>query len=267
MIIPFYLINDQSKTTHELLTKELNICTLIADKYPKNYYCWTYRLNIVMDYIHIHQNKGEAVKKLIESEIQWLTHVWLQQHVSDHSAAHYGGEMLRLYLKLQKHDSGCDDASWKLQYLSKLMWDDKSSCKFYVDKFPSNEVIWIWRRICSRMFLDFISKQTHFFVEEKYLQIVNQFIANEVLSVLKRYDSESHGQENASLYAKKYVSWNLKHLKMFQIEIGDNYQRIVDLFDVSLESRDVLHKYWTGTVEKFFFNMGNKGGNSQLITN
>jgi len=258
-------MNDQSKTTLELLKKELSICTLIADKYPKNYYCWTYRLNIVIDYSHMQQNKSEAVKQLMESEIQWITHVWLQQHVSDHSAAHYGGEILRMYLKILKDDSGCDHASWKLQYLSKLMWDDKSSCKFYVEKFPSNEVVWIWRRICSRLFLEFMSKQSKVVAVKEHLQIVNQFIDNEVLSVLKRFDSESHGQENASLYAKKYVSWNLKHFQMFQIEIGDNYQRIVDLFDASIESRDVLHKYWTGNVEKFF-NVRNNGGNSQLIT-
>jgi hypothetical protein len=221
------------------------MCNLIAEKYPKNYFCWTYRLNVISHYVEFNRNKI-AVKQLMESEMKWLTNVWLQQHVSDHSAAHYGGEILRTCLELSTDDS----VSWHLRYLSKIMWNGDNSCKYYVEKFPSNEVIWIWRRICSRLLLKFLFQRMHIISKEEYLQFVTEFVNKEILSILKRFCVTSCAHEHASLYAKKYVSWNLKHIQNFRIEIGNYYQEIMDLFDVSEES--VLHKYWVGNVEQFF---------------
>lgn len=241
----------QSKTLHDVLTKEIRMCNLIAEKYPKNYYCWTYRLNVISHYVEFNRNEF-AVKQLMESEINWLTNVWLQQHVSDHSAAHYGGEILRMCLELCTDDSESDNVSWHLRYLSKIMWNGDNSCKFYVEKFPSNEVVWIWRRICSRLLLECLSKRMHGISKEEYLQFVTEFVNKEILSILKRFCVTSCAHDHASLYAKKYVSWNLKHIQKFRIEIGNNCQEIMDLFDVSEESHNVLHKYWVGNVEKFF---------------
>lgn len=241
------------------------MCNLIAEKYPKNYYCWTYRLIILTHCVEFYQNKSEAMKYFMEKEIEWLTHVWLQQHVSDHSAAHYGGEILRIYLSLCTDDSGCDYVSWCLQYLTKVMWNENHSCKFYTEKFPSNEVVWIWRRICSRLFLEFLSNRVAFISQKEYLQFVTEFVDKEILSILKRLRVESYCNDHSSLYAKKYISWNLKHLQNFRIELGD-YQEIVDLFDVAEESHDVRHKYWIDNVEKFFEGR-TKDGNMRLNIN
>jgi hypothetical protein len=104
-----------------------------------------------------------------------------------------------------------------------------------------------------------------FISQKEYLQFVTEFVDKEILSILKRLRVESYCNDHSSLYAKKYISWNLKHLQNFRIELGD-YQEIVDLFDVAEESHDVRHKYWIDNVEKFFEGR-TKDGNMRLNIN
>ena len=74
-----------------LLAHELQVCTGVADVYPKIYMGWTYRHWIV-------QQLDDAAA--LEAEVA-AGRAWLRRHVSDHAAAqHHQGVLCRLSARL-----------------------------------------------------------------------------------------------------------------------------------------------------------------------
>ena len=121
--------NDQKQNLHKILEYiskwsegEIKICTKIAQNKPKNYYAWTHRRfvidTIILNAVEIqkqHHQKQQLktddyvlslskyvkfVWNLLESEFYFIHSIWIVQHVSDHSAVHYVGEMLRIMIFL-----------------------------------------------------------------------------------------------------------------------------------------------------------------------
>ena len=88
---------------------------------------------------------SEMVEDLLSSEVD-MTGPWLMKHVSDHSAVHYGGEVLRCFLGIQMND---------LIKLKQLEAKLEESLEL-VEKHTSHEVIWIWRRVLSRLLIELL---------------------------------------------------------------------------------------------------------------
>jgi hypothetical protein len=70
---------------------------------------------------------------------------WLPQHVSDHSAVHYGGQVLQI---LQNTNKGT-------LYVQNAMREAKR----LVELFPTHEVLWILRRVCARTMLQLLEQE------------------------------------------------------------------------------------------------------------
>eukprot|EP00553_Chaetoceros_curvisetus_P005702 CAMPEP_0204632104 /NCGR_PEP_ID=MMETSP0717-20131115/24145_1 /ASSEMBLY_ACC=CAM_ASM_000666 /TAXON_ID=230516 /ORGANISM="Chaetoceros curvisetus" /LENGTH=298 /DNA_ID=CAMNT_0051649859 /DNA_START=149 /DNA_END=1042 /DNA_ORIENTATION=- len=100
----------------------------------------------------------KSVCTILQSEIESIE-PWLRKHVSDHSAAHYGGQVCALWLSVGGVGEGAgigaeapeEESSIRIHVSKK--WRMKELFKMYqssialMKKFPSHEVIWIWRRI------------------------------------------------------------------------------------------------------------------------
>ena len=151
----------------ELIQKELSICTKVAEKYPKNYYAWTQRRWLIRQVIQTSEAAGVQMKnennkeggspasphalcefsrQLIHDEFTFIVQTWLSTHVSDHSAVHYGQQLLEIWLNHQciaRNDEPKYDEDDMLIELA------LSSCQRYTtDKqFVNHEALWIFRRL------------------------------------------------------------------------------------------------------------------------
>jgi len=228
--------NDSFERKHEYRTEllswsqeEINTCIRIAEKYPKNYYAWTHRrysIETVMGlgacYAHEYgQNidhiiAREALKQELESIQKWL-----QTHVSDHSAAHYGGVILRLMII---HNKECKDTlsdqhkidnevkvETKHKPIDDVLQENMILCRDLIDKFASNEVIWIWRRISSKIHLEYLRDGLH-------LALLNQFVQEEIDDVMKHHlnkdcVSEKEDHKRCILFGTTYILWLLASLR------------------------------------------------------
>lgn len=101
---------------------------MVAQRYPKNYYAWTHRLFCIR----------KADPSLVMEEWDFITG-WLPQHVSDHSAVHYGGQVLQILQHTSKGTLHVQNAI--------------SEAKQLVERFPTHEVLWIFRRVCASTML------------------------------------------------------------------------------------------------------------------
>ncbi len=200
--------------------REIALCTVIAEKYPKNYYAWTHRIFITRSLVNLIQKDNDndpphifmgsrdegvkvGVKILLKTEVECVE-PWLRKHVSDHSAAHYGGEALLLYLSIGGNHE------WKTRIIQNML----TACEGLIEKFPSHEVMWIWKRILSRVMLEhvesgqfilsFLQKEisTHSYVFE------NEFEASDASDPLNAIvDEETRLRQHHSF---TYVLWILK---------------------------------------------------------
>lgn len=66
---------------NEILQTEFEICKLAANKYPNNYYAWSYRIWIIQTLINA---SHELLHKELESNEEWIS-----CHVSEHSGLQY----------------------------------------------------------------------------------------------------------------------------------------------------------------------------------
>lgn len=211
------------------------MCTHTAETYPKNYYCWTHRLDVIKINFKYYKSRSEYLKVVVKSELKWLTNTWLRQHVSDHSAAHYGGEVIRLYTSCFTNHFNEDETLWCLSFLSNILWcDGEFSCHSYVERFPSNEVVWIWRRICSRLLLDLISYSIqNDLLTKECTAALDDFLENEFATISNRLQSNFFVEDRAEYFAKKYIAWNLYQLKKYYNMLNERYPNIREHLNLS----------------------------------
>lgn len=91
---------------------ELDLCTIMSEKYPKNYYSWLHRLWLL---------EGMTIVQL-ESELKF-TSTWLISHVSDHSAASHRCQIIFRIVSLLSITINIDDHNdpYQMQNLEKFM--------------------------------------------------------------------------------------------------------------------------------------------------
>jgi hypothetical protein len=107
---------------------------MVAQRYPKNYYAWMHRLFCIR----------KASTSLVTEEWTFVTG-WLPRHVSDHSAVHYGGQVLQLLVHSGNNGHQCVQKA-------------TTEAKRLVEVFPTHEVLWIFRRNCASTMLQLLEK-------------------------------------------------------------------------------------------------------------
>lgn len=226
------------------LTHELDVCIDIAERKPKNYYAWTHRRFIIgtlVDRIEKTEDRDYEleVMTLLKSEVGCI-YPWLSRHVSDHSAAHYGGEVYRLWLSIgnQAFDSEEDAMKSKVEEIHQNL---KLSLDL-IELYPSHEVIWIWRRISSSFFLEYSkskNKSLDFSIDSK-----KKFVEDEIAMVAAIRNEVSSGDEISSLksqYAISYLIWILRKVKKEITAIDISNVRSLLIFD----DDDILQCLWS----------------------
>ncbi len=283
--------------------KEIEVCTTIAENKPKNYYAWTHRRFVIDTII---QNTDEITKatssttrhghtshstnndlhhfnseyqlfvcKMLESEFQFIHSTWIVKHVSDHSAVHYGGEILRIMLLLRMSslqlinaDDEEDDTNtsratslndisgintrsssslrsrcffdqfhhrysavvglslpWRmimlgdddnkgnnvndiLKCIEGTMDSILSTSLTMIAKYPSNEVIWVWRRICSQIYIDYFIVKHH----QEQQQQQKQQQQHEFDELNARGDKERKGEGMTSSFFYQFVTKEIENI-------------------------------------------------------
>jgi Protein prenyltransferase alpha subunit repeat len=165
-----------------LAKNEMALCTSVAERYPKNYYAWTHRIHVLQTLYHhlfnnINNNDNNTTIILTRMEPQqqqrerlicflqeeWeFTTTWLKSHVSDHSAAHFGGRVLNMLGSMypqqqQQQQLECDHGEEERGLV--VLNEAVAAARQFVERSPTHEVLWIFRRICSHELLTFHGKK------------------------------------------------------------------------------------------------------------
>ena len=229
------IMNHHKEFVEELfaLTRnEIKLCISVADRYPKNYYAWTHRIYVLHRLQDVLENTN--VQSTTESnqlfisllEEEWASIlVWLRTHVSDHSAAHFGGVVLRLILQDKLKDAKNSD-------VSNIIADDGlvfglhaiASARKAVEAYPTHEVLWIFRRICSHAFLTHATAIT---TKDKHAakKAMAEFWSQEIIHMTNNHgdkpiakhqyieDDEARLEATQSeMFKLSYVVWVLEYL-------------------------------------------------------
>uniref|UniRef100_A0A7S3V647 Uncharacterized protein n=1 Tax=Chaetoceros debilis TaxID=122233 RepID=A0A7S3V647_9STRA len=227
-------------------THEIDVCINIAERKPKNYYAWTHRRFIIgtlVDRLEKTEDRDHELKvmSLLKSEVGCI-HPWLCRHISDHSAAHYGGEVYRLWLSVgnQALDSVGDAMKSKEEEIHqnlKLSWE-------LIELYPSHEVIWIWRRISASFFLEY-KKSKENIRSDFSRDSKKKFVENEIAMVANIRNEESSSDDEIgslkSQHAISYLSWILRKIDTKIVDVDISNVRSSLIFD----DNDVLQCLWS----------------------
>jgi len=234
----------------DLVRNEIKVCIRVADRYPKNYYAWTHRIYIVQrlkgglrqEPTTLTTNKKENDDNICQQlfisllEEEWtFIETWMRTHVSDHSAAHYGGCVLRMLLQVKRNinkETIPQDASLVLPdsvtSCTAFALKALSTAKRATEAFPTHEVVWIFRRICSHAFLLHMFSTSNSQQREANREITLKFWNQEVQDSRlvadrpDRYPIKKDENNEVCLEAAltntlqlSYRVWILKHLLIY----------------------------------------------------
>lgn len=225
------IIKRHKEVEEELLAltrSEIKLCISVADRYPKNYYAWTHRIYVLhrlQDFLeNTNVQSTTRTNQLFVSllEEEWASiQVWLRTHVSDHSAAHFGGVVLRLILQNKlKHAN--NDASHSTDDALTFVLNAITSARKTAEAYPTHEVLWIFRRICSHAFLTHASalatkdkQPTEKAMAEFWSQEITDWMNNhgEELIVQHQYIENDEVRLEAAqseIFKLSYVVWVLE---------------------------------------------------------
>lgn len=207
-------------------TAEIETCSTVAEKYPKNYHAWTHR-KWVLQLLHDLSTRDatESSERLIRSLFQVLQKEmsaierWMKSHVTDHSAVHYLGQVLHMLMRVGVHpaswqlitegsqrDTAEDEgvaSSWRWALISDAMNVARSS------NFTSYEVTWIHRRICGLACLSYIAEEERSVTKSSDAKL-DAFISTEVRDLAAAHLA---GDECSGTHAMSYMLWVLYHVK------------------------------------------------------
>lgn len=157
-----------------------------------------------------------VVYNLLDEELA-TSQVWMNTHISDHSAMNYQGQVLKMLLHVGMHpaskstqkrrdqnldwDGGASDWAWNL--LSQSMEDVKSS------RFVSHEVTWIRRRMCGLECLRLLEDRN----PSDFRTSLDQFIESEVKDLAFTYLSQDSCCQRGTVFALSYIVWIIRKMK------------------------------------------------------
>jgi len=219
---------------------EIDLCTRVAEHFPKNYFSWAHRYYAISVLFSHWPNAGKSYlsdASLVESlgaflagEVMFIEQ-WLSRHVSDHSAAHYGAEALRLHLKhgfrsgagAHREESGTA-TEWALAVVKGVL----TTSKQLIQRYSSHEVIWIWRRHVGQVFLDIVGGEfdTETLMAGKAVEVLGIFLEAHVYEVydylmngrkLSNYNTNIRPEEEevrlSRIHGLTYLLWILDQLQ------------------------------------------------------
>ena len=89
-----------------------------------------------------------------------------------------------------------------------------------ISSYPSNEVIWVWRRICSQIYLEYLFVTSRQEGEGAEIQAINEFVQKEAKFVNDNSSEhkaalkeDEYEQKRYQLYSSTYILWLLEHIK------------------------------------------------------
>lgn len=145
-----------------------------------------------------------SLRSFLAGEVIFIEQ-WLSRHVSDHAAAHYGTETLRLHLKhgfrsgagVLRTKSGTA-MEWALAVAEGML----ITSKHLIERYSSHEVIWVWRRHIGQIFLDIMCCEfgTEKLVGSEAVEALNRFLQAHIYDV---YDDIMNGGKATNLNKTK----------------------------------------------------------------
>jgi hypothetical protein len=201
----------------------MDTCTQVAERYPKNYYAWTHRRYLWTLLLPHIQPPDDSV--VLQEEFLNICK-WLQRHVSDHSAVHYGSQVLELWVcstqfkevPQRQQISDTSIAQHALKEVQRL-----------VQHHESHEAMWIFRRLVVGVLLQHLRDRT--------------LVIQEIQTVYKEVVSTEGKKETASVvHAWTFLVWSVMQLQY----VGE----VVDDLDLSTavsvlqQHSDVAHEMW-----------------------
>jgi len=217
---------------YQWASSEINTCSSVAERFPKNYHAWTHRRWVFRLLFKTWISKSDStvtaedcietklIFKLLYKELE-NTQIWMKTHVSDHSACHYQGQVLRMLLAVGLHPTNGyfassndeDGITWAWDLLTKTINSARAS------SFLSHEVTWIHRRISSftiiNLFDGCIAADNTVplvrFDSNTLASVMDEFVKMEVHELASTYfDSDRSSTEAA--HAMSYVVWIAKQM-------------------------------------------------------
>jgi hypothetical protein len=190
-----------------LVQEEIAICARVAERYPKNYYAWTHRrylLGQLQNLVQEAKNNNYFAQHFISLlQNEWSSILsWLKTHVSDHSAVHYGGQVLEFWL-----DSIQDDEkSLSIQVMTGAL----QSARDLVDRYPDHETLWMFRRVVVVTAMRYCSRKAN--ALPTILAIIwNQDVEQVHKSTIDSRDSLTLDRPD---HAWSYIMWVLVQMRL-----------------------------------------------------
>jgi hypothetical protein len=200
------LDNDSFALIVNLVQEEIAICTRVAERYPKNYYAWTHRrylLGQLQNLVQEAKNNTIAQNFISLLQNEWSTILnWLKTHVSDHSAVHYGGQVLEFWLESIQDD----EESVTIQ----VMMGTLESARSLVDTYQEHEALWMFRRVVVVTVMGHCSRKAND-LQTVLAVIWNQDIEQVHQTTIANRDSLSLDRPD---HAWSYVMWVLVQMRL-----------------------------------------------------
>ena len=226
--------------------REIDICTRVAEHFPNNYFAWAHRYYVISTLFNHWPNDGKkylsdvsvagSLRSFLAGEVMFIEQ-WLSRHVSDHAAAHYGTETLRLHLKhgfrsgagVLRKKSGTA-MEWALAVAEGIL----ITSRHLIKRYSSHEVIWVWRRHVGQIFLDIMCGE---FGAEKLMgtqaqDALNRFLQGHIFDVYDEITNEKGRKSKTKVELDKvelrrsrihgftYLLWLLDQLQRRETLIG-----------------------------------------------
>ena len=222
--------------------REIDLCTNVAEQFPKNYFAWAHRYYVISILFNHWPNDGKkylsdvsvagSLRSFLAGEVMFIEQ-WLATHVSDHAAAHYGTEALRLHLThgfrsgagvLRKKTGTAME--WALAVAEGIL----ITSRHLIRKYSNHEVIWNWRRHVGLIFMDIICGEfgTEILVGDEAEEALNRFLQVHIYEV---YNSIANGDSNDDAYKPKIKPeeeekrWTKIHSLTYLLWLLDQLQR------------------------------------------
>jgi hypothetical protein len=244
---------DETKSTAALLQlarDEMNTCTQVAERYPKNYYAWTHRRYLWTVLLpHIHPPDASVV--VLQEEFLNICK-WLQRHVSDHSAAHYGSQVLELWWVCSSSSTQfIKEVPQQQQRRHQQMISDTSSISIaqqalkevrgLVQRHPNHETMWIFRRLVVGVLLQHLREEDRTLVIEE-IQTVYKEVVDAVLSTEGKKDTTTAAVAH---HAWTFLVWSAMQLQdVGEVLVDDDDLDLSTAVSVLQQHSDVAHEMW-----------------------
>lgn len=136
------------------LKEEIELCEIIAERYPRNYHAWSYRHWIWLQITGMNKHKS-AQQTLIKEEMEMMN-IWCKSHLMDGSGWNHRALLVSSALKIEwvaniMKKSAEMILSAEYEYISQLL-----------SAYPKHEALWYHRRFVIQQYLAFaFRKETH----------------------------------------------------------------------------------------------------------